>query len=106
MLVLLLALAPAQAGDAAAGKLLYAANCTACHGPAGDGKGPAAIALKPKPPDFTSAAWWTPERTDAAISASIVSGRPGTGMSGFSQFSPGDVADLVAYLRSFAPPAP
>lgn len=106
MLVLLLALAPAHAADPAAGQALYAANCTACHGKAGDGKGPAAIALKPKPADFTSAVFWTPERTDAALAASIVSGKPGTGMSGFTQFSAGEVGDLVAYLRTFAPAAP
>lgn len=105
MLYLLLLATAAHAGDPVAGQVVYAANCTACHGKAGDGKGPAAVALKPKPTDFTVTAWWTPERTDAALSGVIRAGKPGTGMSGFTQFSDADVANLVAYLRTLAPPA-
>lgn len=98
----LFALATAFAGDAAAGKALYAANCTACHGASGDGKGPAAIALKPKPGDFTAAAYWE-GKTDAALGAVIRGGKPGTPMTAFTQFSDVDVENLVVYLRSFAP---
>jgi mono/diheme cytochrome c family protein len=95
----------AAAGDAAAGKALYAASCTACHGSAGNGKGPAAIALKPRPSDFTAATFWT-TRNDAQVSASIRSGRPNTSMTGFVELSETQVADLVAYLHTFPPAAP
>lgn len=38
---------PAEAADhAEKGKALFATNCASCHGPAADGKGPAAAALK------------------------------------------------------------
>ena len=37
----------------ARGKQLYAAKCALCHGEQGDGKGPAATNLTPKPGDFT-----------------------------------------------------
>lgn len=50
--------APANAsrprGNFAAGKKLYDANCTPCHGVDGDGKGPRAYFIFPKPRDFTS----------------------------------------------------
>lgn len=96
-------LSSVYAADPVAGKALYAASCTACHGVAGDGKGPAAIALKPKPNDFTSAAWWQ-GRTDEALATSIRAGRPGTSMTPFTELSDAEVADLIAYLRSFSAP--
>lgn len=43
-------------GHFAAGKALYEANCTPCHGAEGDGKGPRAYFIFPKPRDFTSEA--------------------------------------------------
>ncbi len=36
----------------ALGKEIYATRCAVCHGDAGDGKGPAGLALPLKPPDF------------------------------------------------------
>src|SRR5262249_36203918 len=36
-----------------AGKQLYDAHCAACHGDKGDGQGPAARFLYPRPRDFT-----------------------------------------------------
>ena len=33
---------------------LFNRHCAACHGPKGDGQGPAAYLLSPKPRDFTS----------------------------------------------------
>jgi high-affinity iron transporter len=100
---MLLWIAVAHAADPAAGKALYAANCTACHGVAGDGKGPAAVALKPRPTDFTQGAYWT-SRTDAQVTAAIRSGRPGTSMTAFAQLSDAELADVVAYLRTLSAP--
>lgn len=91
----------ALAGDPAAGKTLYAASCTACHGVAGDGKGPAAVALKPKPTDFT-AAGWLGGRSDPQLVTAIRAGRPGTAMAPYTELSDAEVADLVAYLRTFS----
>ncbi len=91
----------ALAADPAAGRAVFEANCTACHGLAGDGKGPAALALKVKPADFTQAVWWS-TRTDTDVAASIRAGKPGTPMVAFSSLTDVQVADLVAYLRSLS----
>ncbi|MEE3327292.1 MAG: cytochrome c [Myxococcota bacterium] len=45
------------AGDAAAGKALFDANCSSCHGVSGKGDGPVGAALTPPPRDFTIAAF-------------------------------------------------
>jgi cbb3-type cytochrome c oxidase subunit III len=39
-------------GDATRGAALYMANCTACHGVTGDGRGPRAYFINPKPRNF------------------------------------------------------
>ncbi len=44
-------------GDPAVGKAKYMAACFVCHGAAGDGKGPAAVAVNPKPMDLTNGAY-------------------------------------------------
>jgi mono/diheme cytochrome c family protein len=44
-------------GDAALGKAKYMAVCFVCHGATGDGKGPAAIAVNPKPLNLTDGAY-------------------------------------------------
>jgi high-affinity iron transporter len=91
--------ADAAKGDPVRGAALYTANCTACHGTTGDGKGPAAIALTPRPTDFT-ASGWAASRTDADLASAIRAGRPGTSMTPFTRLSDAEVADLVAYLRA------
>lgn len=92
----------ADAADADKGKAVYTANCMACHGTAADGKGPAAMALDPKPTDFTAAAFWD-GKENAAIKKVIKTGKPGTPMAPFPQLSDDDVANVIAYLRGFAP---
>jgi mono/diheme cytochrome c family protein len=39
-------------GDAAAGRTFYLANCATCHGEKGDGQGPRAYFINPKPRNF------------------------------------------------------
>lgn len=101
-LLVLPALALAANGDVAKGKTTYSANCMACHGPAGDGAGPAAPALDPKPADFTDAAFWK-DRSDDDLKSVIKSGKPGTTMAPFPQLTDDQLTDLVAYLRTFEP---
>ena len=45
--------ADGSAGDPAAGRVIYEANCQLCHGPLGKGDGPGAAALNPKPANFS-----------------------------------------------------
>jgi len=78
----------------------YAGKCAACHGTAGAGDGPAAVALDPKPTNFTTAEFQN-SRTDEQIAAAIGDGK-GTMPAFKDQLSTEQVTQLVAYIRSFA----
>ena len=45
---------PTEGAASVDGKALFARHCANCHGEQGDGKGPAAVFLYPKPRDLTS----------------------------------------------------
>ena len=45
-------IAPVRAPDLSNAATLYQSNCAACHGAAGDGNGPQAAALEPRPKNF------------------------------------------------------
>lgn len=105
-------LAEAQAaGDAAQGKAVYEKKCALCHGDKGDGAGPGAPLLDPRPRDFTkgkykirsSASGQAP--TDADLFRIIAEGMPGTSMPGWKALAEKDRWNLVAYLKTFAPTA-
>jgi mono/diheme cytochrome c family protein len=61
-------------------KDVFAARCTACHGPDGKGDGPASGALTPPPRNFHDAAWQG-EVTDAHIEKIIALGGDAVGKS-------------------------
>ncbi|MCG6986588.1 MAG: cytochrome c [Gemmatimonadetes bacterium] len=81
------------------GKQLFAA-CTACHGANGKGDGPAAVALKPPPRNFTSPKGWTRGYNLADIFVTITEGVKGTGMGAFGTLSPEDRFALAHYIES------
>jgi DMSO reductase family type II enzyme heme b subunit len=106
--LVLFGVAPAWAQDAAAGKAVYERKCLLCHGEKGDGKGPAADLLVPRPRDFTrglykvrTTAGKTP--TDADLFKIITDGMPGTSMPAWAVLPEKDRRHVVAYIKTFAP---
>jgi mono/diheme cytochrome c family protein len=91
---------------------IFATRCTTCHGAGGDGKGPGAAALNPKPRDFGDPSWQS-SVTDAHIEKII---RDGGGAVAKSPAMPPNpdlvgkpevVAALRTKVRAFgAPSAP
>ena len=102
------------------GQRLYRQACAACHGLRGNGEGPAAQSLHPKPHDFTKGLYkfrTTPMDampTDADLVRTISEGIPGTVMPAWKRLlSPMQRLELAHYLKTFAaekfantPPAP
>lgn len=89
---------------------LYDRLCSACHGAAGDGRGPATPWLWPRPRDFTAGAFkWrsTPigqPPTRADLTTTIRFGAAGTSMPGFAAtLGDHEVAQLVEVVQAFAP---
>ncbi len=90
------------------GRMLYAEHCQHCHGVTGDGGGPTAKYLNPKPRDyrlgkfkFTSTA--TPARARREDLARIIEdGIPGTYMPSFKLLEPEESQAIVEYVRWLA----
>ena len=114
-LALALLLAPiasdaGAAGDAAAGKTTFVANCASCHGEGGKGDGPVGAAIEPKPRDFTVGEFkFDTDKsgdtgTDADLTNVIRKGGAAFGgsplMAPWPHLSDEEVANLIAYIRS------
>jgi|HubBroStandDraft_6_1064221.scaffolds.fasta_scaffold1292636_1 cytochrome c553 len=86
---------------------LFGDRCAVCHGANGDGKGPGAENLNPKPVDFRARKWQR-SVTDEKIAKAIVYGGPAVGLSSSMsanpdlETQPGVVAALVEHIRSLA----
>lgn len=96
-------LAPTALPDIARGVKLYAEQCSACHGVAGDGKGPNAAGLDPPPIDFTDKAR-ADQRSVFGLYQVITQGLEGTSMTSFEQLSEQDRWALAFVAGSFAYP--
>jgi len=83
--------------------VIYADKCQVCHGRKGNGKGVAALALKPKPTDFTSASFWTID-VDERSRRVVRKGISGTSMRAYNELEAADVTAVVTYLGVFQPP--
>jgi len=88
---------------------LYRQACAPCHGIGGDGRGPAAAGLHPKPHDFTTGMYkfrTTPlgtTPTDADLVRTIREGIPGTAMPAWKHLlSTSQQIALAQYLKLFA----
>jgi mono/diheme cytochrome c family protein len=101
---------PSAAATAPAGRAIYEAHCAECHGSTGQGDGPAAAFLTPRPLDFTSGKYKirTTETgsipTDADLMRSVVDGLPGSAMPGWrGVISEADMLAVIAYIKSLTP---
>ncbi len=88
------------------GKGLFAAQCVACHGPAGMGDGPAAAALNPKPRNFHAVEGWKNGRKISGVFKTLKEGLAGSAMSSFESLPMDDRWALTHYVLSLAGSAP
>lgn len=88
---------PPDAASLGRGQTLYTANCTSCHGPAGEGNGAAAAGLLPAPGNLPHA---IQGESDGAIEYRITNGSLGGAMPAFAlTLTEAERWDLVNYLR-------
>ncbi len=91
----------ANSATLARGASVYAVNCVSCHGINGDGNGPAAKALVPRPADLTH------KQPDASLVQRVLTqGVAGTSMPPWPGLSDADRQAVTAFVRSlYAMPA-
>jgi mono/diheme cytochrome c family protein len=103
--------AQASAGGGAAapaavpGKATYDLYCVACHGADGKSDSPAALAMNPKPRDFTDKAWQA-KVDDAHVAKVIKEGGAAVGLSPTmapwgAVINDEELKNVVAYVRHF-----
>lgn len=93
-------------GQAAKGGAFYMSNCATCHGSAGDGAGPRAYFINPKPRNFLSADARGRLNRPVLFEA-ISAGRQGTEMPAWNKvLSAQEVADVTEFVfQRFIAPA-
>lgn len=85
-------------GDPRRGGAFYTANCATCHGLRGDGAGPRAYFINPKPRDFTAPASRA-RFNRLALYAAVSEGRNGSEMPAWNKVaSPQQIADVAEYV--------
>ncbi|MGE5207214.1 MAG: c-type cytochrome [Chlamydiota bacterium] len=78
-----------------AGRRVYLAHCTRCHGEQGQGDGPEAARYRPPPPNFAEM------RPSYAAAARVIGGGvPGTAMPAWPRLTPEEVQAVTFYIRS------
>lgn len=90
------------------GKRLYEGACSPCHGIRGDGEGPAAKYLSPRPTDFSAGTFkfkTTPSGSlpaDEDLTKIIRDGVRRTSMPGWNGvLRDDDISDVIAYIKTF-----
>ena len=89
------------------GKAAFEEQCVVCHGPEGQGQGPAAYLLFPKPRNFVTARYrivstWDGVPTDEDLYRTISRGMPGSAMPSWGHLPEETRWGLVHYVKSFA----
>lgn len=92
----------AFSGDSAfaAGVDIYKQNCLLCHGEKGDGQGPMAQGLTPKPADFTDKEHMAKDTDEELIEAIKMGKGPMPPFGG--TLSDQEIKDVLQYIRQFA----
>lgn len=88
------------------GKGLYGTFCISCHGPNGDGNGPAGAVLNPKPRNFTSLDGWTRGPKFSQMFQTLQEGIPAKGMPPFDYLPVDQRFALIHFVRTFNPKFP
>jgi high-affinity iron transporter len=81
------------------GKASYTAVCASCHGENGDGAGPMALTLNPKPGNFTDK--FQHGKKPEEVFKNITEGFPGTTMVPYGSLPEEERWALVYYVLSF-----
>jgi mono/diheme cytochrome c family protein len=85
-------------GNATKGRTFYDANCATCHGTAGDGKGPRAYFINPKPRDFRDPSFRS-RANRPMLFAAVGNGRNGTEMPAWNKvLNDQQIADVSEYV--------
>ncbi len=84
----------------ARGKIVFSANCAACHGELGRGDGPAAATMNPRPRNFTSPDGWKNGYDLPAIYLTLGVGIKGSSMAAFDYLSKSDRMALAHYVQA------
>jgi cytochrome c oxidase cbb3-type subunit 2 len=85
-----------SSSDLKRGSQLYARNCASCHGTRGEGDGPGASGLRPRPMNLSEQ-----EYTRDRLSSSLWNGVAGTAMPAWRDLSRADLAALAEVTRRF-----
>jgi cbb3-type cytochrome oxidase cytochrome c subunit/cytochrome c553 len=95
------------AADRTRGLVVYAQNCSGCHGPHGEGDGPGAAGLSPRPANLSAH-----EYSKDRVAFALWNGEGGTAMPGWQTLSRSDLSAVAQIVRGFhvaspepAPPA-
>ena len=93
----------------ALGKAVYDRRCIGCHGAKGDGNGPSAVWLDPRPRDFTrgifkfrSTAGKDSLPTDADLFLTVTHGLWGTAMPSWQEISEHERLAVIQYVKTFS----
>jgi mono/diheme cytochrome c family protein len=95
----------AAAGPQSPGQQVYDLHCAACHGARGDGQGPAAVWLFPKPRNFSAGLFKiqsTPAGsmpTDEDLYEVVTRGMPGSSMPSFTYLSESERREVVRHVK-------
>lgn len=93
-------LADGPTGNVESGERVYRTNCLNCHGTKGQGDGPVADSLTPRPADLTSE--MVQKKSEKELLTIIREGKPGTSMPSWKgELSDQHIQDVFAYLRRF-----